>query len=246
VGEYKKIVCLGDQHIPFIDKKAHLAVVNFLTKFKPDKIILLGDLIDLWQISSFDKSPHRDNCVYKDLQQAKQYLQEIRELAPEVIYLFGNHEDRMRKQVWKYVPEYRRILNLSELLGLGEMGIQFYTKKNDVHQEGVMLFAHGSVVRKHSAYTAKAMLDTKGMSIIHGHTHRGGSHYKTDCSGTFGAWENFCLCNPEEAKDWVGTYPPNWQQGFSVVFMKGKLFIVKQVYIHKGKFLFGEEEFSWK
>jgi UDP-2,3-diacylglucosamine pyrophosphatase LpxH len=58
---YLKLVCLGDQHIPYLNRKAHGIIIKFLKDIKPDKIILLGDLIDFWEISHFDKDPSRNN-----------------------------------------------------------------------------------------------------------------------------------------------------------------------------------------
>ena len=36
--EYDKIVCLGDQHIPYLDKKTHQVTINFLKDIIPDNV----------------------------------------------------------------------------------------------------------------------------------------------------------------------------------------------------------------
>ena len=76
---------------------------------------------------------------------------------------------------------------------------------------GRLLIRHGEVVRKHSAYTARAELEREfhAISVMTGHTHRGGSHYVTTRAGLRQAHECFCLCrlDPPYLQN------PNWQQG---------------------------------
>lgn len=240
---------LGDTHIPYLDVLAYTALEKLLRQIKPDKIILNGDIIDLWEISHFDKNPSRINEIERDISLTRGFLRSIRDNFPlaEIIYLFGNHEYRMKKYVWKMAPacEPFKLLRLENMLGLDELKIKYYTEDNDYHQEGILLVTHGTIVNKDSGMTARRMLCKYGMSVIHDHTHRLGSHFKTDCTGTRGAWENGCLCKLELAKEWRTGYPPDWQHGASLVWMRKdrQLFHVDQIYIHKGSFVYGGKQY---
>lgn len=247
---YRKIIALGDTHIPFIDQEAYRAVIKFLKDFSPQKVIFLGDLLDLWVLSDFSRDPQRLNTLQEDIEKSHTYLVELREAIPkaDLILLFGNHEDRARRYCWKIAPELStlKILRLENLLGLDDLHIKYYTRNNDYHREGQLLFTHGTVISQQSSVTGRRHLQKLGESTVVGHSHRLGSYYETKIGGSKGAWENGCLCDLELAKEWRQTFPPNWQQGFSVIFMKKKRFFVNQVYISKGEFLFQGEEFSGK
>ena len=244
---YKKIVCLSDQHIPYLDKKAHKVTLKLMNDIKPDEIILLGDLIDLWQISKFIKDPAREMTLKDDCSQAKEYLTELRDTFPNAgfVYLFGNHEDRLRKYIWTYSPALSNFIYLEDELNLDNLKIQYYKSDTDIHREGILLFTHGTMVSQESAMTARRMLQKYGMSIIHGHSHRLGSHYKTRIEGTLGAWENGCQCDRALAKEWRMGFP-DWQTGFSMVSMKDKRFYVDNIYIHEGTILWGGKEYKAK
>lgn len=72
---------------------------------------------------------------------------------------------------------------------------------------------HGDRVSRHSAATAKTMLEARGVSGVSGHTHRAGVHFRTDETGMKAWWELGCLCglNPEYLVS-----RPNWQQCVTV------------------------------
>lgn len=246
---YIKIACLSDQHIPFLNDRSHGAIMNFLKAFKPNKIKLLGDVIDLWQISHFLKDPCRINTLQEDLDKTQTYIRELRDgfLKAEITMLCGNHEDRLRKYLWERAYEISPIreLRVDKLLGIDEMKIKFYPEQTDVDREGEILFTHGTVISQESGMTARRMLKKYGMSIVHGHTHRLGSHYKTMMGGSYAAFENGCLCKSELAREWrMGM--PDWQNGITLVFIKGRRFICKQLFISKGQLLYGEEEYNYE
>ena len=102
-----------------------------------------------------------------------------------------------------------------------------------------LVFTHGTVVSQDSAYTAKRNLLKYGLSVVSGHTHRLGSHYRNDLRGMVGAWENGCLCKLSLSKEW-GREVPNWSIGFSTMSMYKDRFYVQQVPIIEDKFIYGD------
>lgn len=235
----KKGIIINDEHIPFQDQKIIDLVFDFVRDFKPDIIDDLGDTIDLWQISSFDKDPARKNTIQKDLDKYKGYLKTLRSLAPnaEIEVHLGNHGDRLRKYIWRNADALSSIvsLNMEFLLGVKEQKISLIKGAEEYRRRGNLILTHGTVVSQDSGMTARRNLKKYGLSVITGHTHRGGSTYVTDLLGTRGAWENFCLCDPKLSKEWrMAT--ANWQQGFSYVYYYPDRFEIHQCPIIKGKF----------
>ena len=237
--EVKKAIVLNDQHIPFEDKKINELVFEFTADFKPDIIDILGDLTDFWQISKFDKDPKRKNTLQEDLDKTHTYLKNLRTIAPtaEIELHSGNHLDRLRKYIWRQAEalECIRSLDLGFLLGLKELNISFLKSAEEYRQRGKLILTHGTMVSQDSGMTARRMLKRYGLSVLHGHTHRGGSVFVSDLLGVRGAWENFCLCDFKLAREWrMGV--ANWGQGFSYIYYYPDRFEVHQTPIIKGKF----------
>jgi len=235
----KKAIVINDQHIPYEDKKANELVFKFILDYKPDIIDIIGDTADFWQISKFDKNPARMGSLQEDIDKTHEYLKILRQIAPdtEIELHAGNHLDRLRKYLWNTAKEIEglRSMSLPFLLGLDELNINFIPEAEGYRQRGDLILTHGTLVSQDSAMSARRMLKKSGLSIIMGHTHRGGSVYVTDLLGTRGAWENFCLCRFDLAKEWRMNFV-NWQQGFSYIYYYPDRFEVHQCPIIKGKF----------
>lgn len=148
------------------------------------------------------------------------------------------HEHRLQRYLWQH-PEIAslRALELPELLRTEKLGIEYIEYGKPVfHHE--FLVEHGNIARKHSAYTAAGMLQDRQISGISGHTHRLGSHYKTDGNGRVKVWfENGCLCDLEPEYIYG---VPNFQHGFSIGWFTAddNRFTVEQVPIIKGRLFY--------
>lgn len=242
---YKKGIVINDQHIPYEDKKANDLVFRFIQDFKPDIIDIAGDTCDFWQISKFSTDPKRKTTIQKDIDKTHLYLSNLRSCAPqaEIELHAGNHVDRMRKYIWENAGELVciRSLDMRFLLQLDKLNISYIESAEGYRKRGNLIITHGTAVSQDSAMTARRNLQRYGLSVICGHTHRGGSTYKTDLMGTRGAWENFCLCRFDLAQEWrMGVC--NWQQGFSYIYYYPERFEVHQCPIIKGRFTaFGKE-----
>ena len=133
------------------------------------------------------------------------------------MYLPGNHEDRLRRYLWRH-PEIASldVMRLDSLLGFGSLGLEWRDTGLPYEQyefvvEGTLVVRHGRFVRKFSAYTAKAEMEQEKFSVsgISGHSHRGASFYARTRRGVVEWHEGFCLCQlePEYA------HHPDWQHG---------------------------------
>lgn len=210
---------------------------------KPHRLVCLGDLVDCYAISAFDKNPERRGSFQADLDAASAFLARLTDAAPraERFLLEGNHEDRLRRLLWRMTEEQREVLGLRkvrqattwpEMLDLGEHDWHFVPALGQAKRRLLrkVITKHGSVVRRWSAHSAKAEWERYGKSGISGHTHRLGLFYARDYNGSHVWAEAGCTCDlsPEYVED------PAWQQGFLIVTEVGDRFAIEPVYIERG------------
>lgn len=240
---------INDIQIPFEDKRVLNLVLGFINDLKPHGVILNGDIVDCYSISDFDKSPLSKASLKREIEGAQRLMGRLSTIK-EKLWIGGNHEDRVRRHVWKNPKLFSGLdqasalrvvdaLDFPEMFGLGEHGFT-WRSYGGTFNLGKLLVTHGSLVSKHSGQTARAHMDKYGTSVLVGHTHRGGVYYKRDVRGVHAGYENFCLCSltPEYAQT------PNWQQGFSVVHVAPNgFFSVQQIPILPGnRFFYGNSE----
>lgn len=218
-----KIAFPTDEHRPFHDEKAVELAQKIVNDFDPDILVVGSDGMDFYNISRFDKNPARIKSGLQDeIDSWKAGQREWRDAAPNAvrIHIRGNHEDRLRKYLWQHPELFGiRALELPNLLGFEELGIQDAGEVNEVNVNNLLVVRHGEIVKSHSAMSAKAELEREyhAISTLTGHTHRGGSYYVAGRMGVAQAHEGFCLCrlDPEYMDR------PNWQQGIVLAEVTG-------------------------
>lgn len=172
-----------------------------------------------------------------------------------IYFIDGNHEFRLAKYMFDNGAELygltkarlprEPVLAIPSILRFDELNIQHISSglKESYFRWGKMLIGHFNMVRKHSAFTAKGLIEDKGMSLIQAHTHRLGSHFKTGYTrNAIVGYENGCLCDLEPHY----CLNPNWQHGFSVIHKskKSNKFHVQQIHILKYTAFFGDKEWT--
>lgn len=226
-----KFVVLSDIHFPYQDDKALKAVYKFLEQHPVDTIILNGDILDFYDVSSFDKDPARINSLQEEINLAQKFFKKLRDLSPNgrIIFVKGNHEQRIERYLKKH-PELYSLdaLKLPNLLGLDKFNIEY---KDKGFKLGSLKIIHGTIVRKYSGYTARAEMEKHDCSGISGHVHRLAIYYKRTPTRDLMWAESGCLCdlNPEYIDE------PNWQQSFLYGYVEKDSFAVTPVPIVDGK-----------
>ena len=237
----KTWVVLNDLQIPWHDAPVLQLVLRFIRDLQPHGVILNGDVVDCYAISTYDKNPLRRAGLQREITLA-QHLMASLEPLKEKIWLGGNHEDRLRRYLWKN-PQFADLdsLTFSKLFRLGEHGFSYYPYGRH-WMLGKLMVTHGFMVRSHSGVSARSHFDRLGTSCLVGHTHRLGVYYKTNVRGQHAAYENGCLCrlDPEYVQN------PDWQQGFSVVTVmeNGYYNVVQVPILHRRMFFYGKEEWT--
>ncbi len=232
----KRTVVAGDAQYPFQYQTGIRLLKKFIETNKPDHVILNGDWADFYKISSFDKDPTRLETLQDEINIIRRFFRALRRLGNfKITWVQGNHEDRLRRYLWKVSPELASLdcLKFDKLMGLKEFKIRYV---EDGVWVGKIYVTHGSIVRKHSGYSAKAEFEKNGCSGISNHTHRDGKYTVRTRGGNFAWWENFCMCQLD-AEYIKGI--ANWTQGFSVITQSGGQERVEQIAIINGKYIYG-------
>lgn len=215
------IVVAGDQQAPFQDDQLHGAFCAWLEENKPDRGVLLGDLMDLPDISRHRLDPENTATVNECIQAGYEILRDYVEASPVTTWqkIPGNHDERLRNIILDK-PSVQPLYGLKQadaedengyvalspefLLRLDELGIKYINPAGayDLAQVNInenLAVRHGWIARQGSGASALATLDHLGYSVIVGHTHRQSIVYKThhDIDGkitTLTAAEAGCMC----------------------------------------------------
>jgi len=238
-----RAVVTSDWQIPYHDTRACRAVIEYTRAIRPDKFIVLGDMFDLSQLSTkFLRKRSDPDELLGQIDCGRAYMEEIRELVGEIVFIAGNHEDRLTNYIVERAPELQGFAEEGEALsisGLMGPGVRYVGPWGSAYIVRSFVFKHGDMTGQFAAHKELLMEGSSGMS---GHLHRFQSAAHTDRSGEHGWWSIGCLCH-------IGgpTMPPavhegqnrlqNWQQGFATVTWVGDLFHVANIVVHDGHFV---------
>ncbi len=225
----ERVVVLSDMHVPYHDQACESLVLRFLQEFAPTTLIIDGDVIDFYALSTFDREPSRRFDLAKDIQTTQNYMAELKKAVPatcKTVLIGGNHEDRLRKYLWSRAPELTGVVgtDIPDLLKLTKNNWQYVSYYNapesnagvpGYNLSNVLLVTHGICISKYSAYTARAHFDRFHTSGISAHSHRLGTYYFRAYGGSWIWLENGALCTLEPPY----SPSPNWEQGFSAGYI---------------------------
>jgi hypothetical protein len=174
----KKAGFISDLQVPFHDPKAVQLAVDYLLEQDIDCLIINGDFVDFYGVSSFEKDPRQRK--FKDEYDAiLMELGYLRKSFPDIpIYynLDANHEFRYERYMRSKAPELIGIdpfENLEDMLMLNKFNI-ISLKNYDHLKWGKLPIIHGDTVFKRGSGVnpAKYLFDKLRQSCIASHVHR--------------------------------------------------------------------------
>ena len=216
--EGSKVLVLSDVHIPYHDKRAVEAAIKFGQSVKPDVVLINGDFADFYSQSRHQKDPRKRN-VKGEIAAIQQGLRHFREQFDcQIIYKFGNHEERWDVWVWNHAPEIADLeeIQLSQILRLQEIGVEWVDQQRPIMAGKLPIFHGHELPKGMSSPVNQArgaflrMLDT----VLVGHGHRSSSHTEPSWEhNETTCWSTGCLCDmsPEYARI------NKWNWGFAYV-----------------------------
>lgn len=235
---YRRQMINGSFYLnPMHDRLAMDAVWQVCSDVQPHTIILLGDMLDLAEMSTkYPRPMDLINTSQPAILEMAWWCRWLRQLCPssKVIYMAGNHEDRLERltvekaqvtQGLHGASEDLPALSIERLLDLESIEIEYvkpfgadYWLWSDTASP--VKIHHGEIVRAKGGQTVAAQLAKYHHSVVGGHIHRVELAMATN-HGPKGKRQRFamspgCLCKTD------GTVPgatlhPDWQQGFGMI-----------------------------
>lgn len=231
---------ISDLHIPYHDSKAVETALADFKKHKISTLILLGDIVDFYSISRWEKDPDQRDLVF-EVQSLISFLQHLRKEFPKtrILYKLGNHEMRWSKYLTAHAPELLgfEFLKFENLINSKELGIEIVDNKGLIHI-GKLLAIHGHEYVfsiSNPVNPARGILLRSKTTTIVGHFHRTSQHSERGLKNTITCWSLGCLCNLNP------DYAPfnQWNQGYALVKLSNNLnfqIINKQLNENGGQF----------
>jgi len=215
-----KNLVISDVHAPFQDDSAVAIVMAYAKDYKPDNVIINGDLVDFYSLSMWDKSPERKENVEKEVYETTKILHNLRSSIGKdanITLLEGNHENRLQRFLWANQALYGLdALKLDKLLDLDKYGVDLVLSDRDYWGKATGHIKQGDAIIMHGDNRINGAkggmnagyntMKSMGTSSIIGHTHRLSMRSHTTPYHDWVGIECGNLCQPTGTAD--------WQQGF--------------------------------
>lgn len=177
-----KVVAVPDLHFPWCDQEALDKVYDLIKKEQPTHVIQLGDMLDLYSFSRYEKdasftTPEEE--LSTALAMAKEFWETVQRLAPKAkcFQLIGNHEDRLHKTVAKKAPELMGLIpSWKKFFGFKGVKVAKSSKDHFVIDKVIYTHGHYTKLGDHAKFYGK--------SVCHGHSHRPGIYVEQKDKGS--------------------------------------------------------------
>ena len=228
----EKFIALYDAHfgyerkaghkVALHDSKAINVALQFAKDFKPDHVILGGDILDCSCISHHNHGKPGAVEGFRLLGDAKEcrsaILDPLEALgAKSYTYITGNHE-RWLEDLVDRIPALEGIVDVATVLKLGK-GWKV-VPQGEAHRLGKLVFIHGDQIKSGDSAAKNAVIAYE-RNVRFGHFHTFQSYTKTsavDMNGHTGMCVP-CLC--KKAPSYGRGAPNKWVQGFNWGYVGG-------------------------
>jgi hypothetical protein len=224
----------SDQHIPYHDARFLDLWFQVMKWYRPDVIDYLGDTSDQDCFSKYSIGTSQEflNQVAKPVTEeitpfimeqerpVQEFYEQTRQMRKnaEIFIALGNHCVRVFDYVDRKMPEAAKAITPESLWRLDSLGID-YIHYGDMpkHRYGDIHVHHGVSVSQHAGESVRKDIESFGVSMIRGHSHRAGSYFKTYelRDEVVRGWE---IGHMADVKSTGMSYTNvrNWQPGFMV------------------------------
>ena len=227
----EKFVALFDAHwgfervkghkVPLHDPKALDVALQFISDFKPDHVVLGGDMLDCGAISHHnDRKPGNTEGlrIFTDAEELRSTVLRPIEQAVRgrLIYHIGNHEDWLNDLVIGQ-PGLEGIVEPEVLLGLKKWEV---IPQGKVSRLSKLVFAHGDQLRG-GEHIAKAATLIYEKNVRFGHHHTFQIYTKTSAVEANGHTGIAVPCLCRKGPKYGEGAPNRWMQGFLWGYIDG-------------------------
>lgn len=218
----QRALFVGDAHVPYHDKKAWRLLLKAGHAFKPDTLVVLGDLADCYSVSSHSKDPNRAFNLPQEIRAVLQALDDLDALnAGRKIFIAGNHEDRLRRYLCDKAPELFGVVSIPQLFDLKRRG-WLYVEYRDHTKIGKLHLTHD--IGKAGRYAAFNALDAYQHSVLVGHSHRLTYIVEGNALGEQKLSASFGWLGDARSVDYMARVNvlKNWPLGFGIGYLDSK------------------------
>lgn len=228
----EKFVALYDLHwgyerknghkTPLHDLKALDVTLQFIKDFKPDHVILGGDILDCGSISHHNHGKPGAVEGFRLMGDAKELrealIDPIEALgAKSLTYITGNHEDWLN-DLTAMIPALEGMMNVGTVLDLDKRWKVIPCGES--FKLGKITFVHGDQI-KGGIHSAKWATEAWEKNIRFGHHHTFQVHTKTSASDANGHTGIAVPCLCKKNPNYGGGAPNRWAQGFLWGYVNG-------------------------
>jgi hypothetical protein len=215
-SEIERCLFVPDTHCPYHDRRAWKLVMEVGKAFKPDVLLHIGDLADFYKVSSHSKDPTRGKSFKQEVEECKRLREEMDDLgARRKIFVEGNHEDRLRRQLAEKFPELYEFIDTDSLLKLTENDWEFYPYREHA-KIGKVYFTHD--VGGGGKFSTSRAIETFQHSVGIGHHHSIQFMVAGDATGKYQVGVQFGWLGDKSKIDYLSRAKVArlWAPGFGV------------------------------
>lgn len=167
-----KVMVFGDLHAPYNADEAIDFLADVKRRFKPDRIVCTGDLVDFYAASRYPKSPDHPDSLLNELKKTQKVMKRLGKLFPKCDVTLGNHDDRMAMKVSGSGIPAVATLSLADIIGtapgwtLHKSSTNFNLTVNSTREK--ITFAH------HRGANTLLLAQRLGRTFVAGHQHTKG------------------------------------------------------------------------
>ncbi len=217
MGDVRKVVVLADIHTPYQHEPSLKALEAFIPDYKPDVVVILGDLLDFPSVSTWDEGTVRmeGQRIRDDLIAGNEMLDRIEGWWKwkEKFFFEGNHEERLQRHLDRN-PKLIGLVNVFRDLNLKDRGFKVVPIERKGERIGKLRFHHGWKTSKY--HTGQYTADTgRNYMVGHLHTMQVYTHKSPTDEQNHACFSIPCLCdlNP----DYMEGRPSSWIHGCALV-----------------------------
>lgn len=212
----------GGHKVPLHDARAISIAMQFIADFKPDHVVLGGDILDCGSISHHRRGMSGQLEGLRLLAEAKECREAIiepleRVVKGRLVYHIGNHEDWLT-QLTDEMPTLNDIVDIRPLLRLSDTWEVIPQGK--ASKLGKLTFVHGDTV-KGGQSPALAAVTNYERNIRFGHFHTFQIATKTTPVDANGHTGIAVPCLSKKGHAYGKGMPNKWMQGFLFGYVGG-------------------------
>lgn len=225
-----RTMVFNDPRIPFHDVKSLDLVLDIFEDLDLDRMVINGDLLDFYNVNSHGpKHPDISTNLEDELIAGREFFEGLRERFPkkEIVFIFGNHEDRLDRFIVKNSKQLWGLLTLENFINFDRLNIEYHHYNYRYQLENTNCFIQHSPPSYGQNGARTSLLSKPNATFIYGCTHRVQHSCNTDAHGNvhsvyFNGWLGSTTDTKEHTR--VFSYAKghqNWQQAFCIVTVEG-------------------------